>query len=161
MSQESTKCETVQSLKMEGHAESLLPAAKIVVDKHLSECEACRTLAEWDARFTTDLRNVSWPAPSASLANSVREKVSQRHRRFWLSGFASAALVLVAVALVAIQPSRELTVVEVHRDGPTAVAADDFRELAGLFQPPPVDSLDVLSLQQNGYVAALNRMGKE
>lgn len=161
MNQETIRCEAVQSLLMEGHAGSLLPAAKIVVDEHLAQCGTCRTLADFDARFTTNLRSESSLSPSASLARSVRGKISQRRRRLWVSGFASAAMVSVAVALIAIQPSRELSVAEVPRTGPAPVAVDDLRELAGLFQPPPVDSLDVLSRQQNGYVVALNRMGKE
>ena len=57
-------------------------------------------------------------------------------------------------------PAPESAIVESHR---TAVnqAGERHLDVAALFEPPPVDSLDVLARQQSGYVVVLNRMGKE
>ena len=76
--------------------------------------------------------------------------------------YATAAAVLVAGVLSVWRPwaDSRVAIVESHHS-PSSVPVDDMSTVATLFEPPPVDSLDVLTREQSGYVAILDRLGEE
>jgi hypothetical protein len=75
---------------------------------------------------------------------------------------AAAAVVLVTAFVAWPQPVRGPGPVAVRPvTPPPANGADDLPEAELLFDPPPVDPLDHLARQQDGYVAAMHQMKKE
>jgi hypothetical protein len=129
------------------------------IRSHLAICSRCKALADWDRRFADSLRAESPDAPS-SLSSIVQDRVRSR-RRLSALAYATAASVFIAGVLGIWRPwnLERQSVVEVR--GKTPMRSDDLAELPMLFEPPPVDSLDVLTRQQNGYVVALRRLGEE
>jgi ferric-dicitrate binding protein FerR (iron transport regulator) len=153
------ECDTIAGQLFELRDGSLDAATEAAVRAHLARCAACRAAFEFDARLVNRLRADNAPSPSG-LATRVRGRL-RRRRRIAVIAYATAAAVLVAGVLGIWRPwaADEVAVVESHRPAPTP-PADDI-DVAALFEPPPVDSLDVLNRQQSGYVVVLNRMGKE
>lgn len=127
--------------------------------EHIAHCPRCRETADWDRRFAGTLRGEAIPSP-ATMPAIVRERMRSR-RRLSAVAYATAASVVIASVLTNWRPwnLQQQTIVETRGTSPSRT--DDLAELPMLFEPPPVDSLDVLTRQQNGYVVALRRLGDE
>lgn len=149
-----TDCDMVLAQLFE--LRELDPAAAEAVKTHLAGCAGCRAAAAFDVRLSRLLGHDDVAVEPAAVVAAVGHRL-RRRRRVAAAVYATAAAVLVAGALAVWRPwaADPQMVVESHR-GPAA--GDD---LAALFGPPPVDSLDVLARQQSGYVAVLHRMGEE
>jgi hypothetical protein len=153
------RCDEVLLLLGEFRDGALGAAATESVRAHLGVCARCRDARAWDTRLHSRVRDEAMPAPPANLAAAVWRRVRRRRQRL-RAALVGAAAVLVGVGLVArqwptepqISPPR---VVETPRVG------GDLPEALVLFQPPPVDPLDVLSRQQSGYVAVLQTLGRQ
>jgi len=130
-----------------------------VIRSHIVNCSRCRALAEWDRRFAESLRGEASVAPSI-LSAQIRSRVKTRRRLSTIT-YVTAATVLIAGVLSFWRPWNHegQTIAELR--GKSPAQSDDLAELPILFDAPPVDSLDVLGRQQNGYVVALRRMGEE
>lgn len=152
-------CDTIAQQLFELRDESVDAVTEVAIRAHLARCAACRAAFEFDTRLADRLRADSAPSPSG-LATTVRGRL-RRRRRIAAIAYATAATVVVAGVLGIWRPwaGNEVAIVESNRPAPTP-PADDV-DVAALFEPPPVDSLDVLARQQSGYVVVLNRMGKE
>jgi ferric-dicitrate binding protein FerR (iron transport regulator) len=153
------ECETIAGLLFELRDGSLDAATEAAVRAHLTRCAACRAAFDFDSRLANRLRADNAPSPS-DLATRVRGRL-RRQRRIAAIAYATAAAVLVAGVLGIWRPwaRSEVAIVESNRPAPTPPAGDI--DVAALFEPPPVDSLDVLNRQQSGYVVALRRLGEE
>src|SRR5262249_18441002 len=123
-------------------------------------CARCRAAAAFDIRMASLIRSESAPQISSGLAAEVKTRLRRRHRVSAIA-YATAAAVLITGALVLWRPwgGRQVQIGESNHTV-TTPPADDVN-VAVLFEPPPVDSLDVLNRQQTGYVTALRRMGEE
>jgi anti-sigma factor RsiW len=153
----SIECDEVELLLLELRDGELDTPTAEAVQSHLAECARCQRTQAWDAKLPRILCNEALPAPPVGLVAEVRRRV--RRRRRWLMPLATAASLAVCATLAAWQPwvvNNEIQVV-VH----APAASDDFAEFAMLFEPPPVDSFEVLGRQQSGYVAVLKRIDKE
>jgi len=153
-------CELVEQQLFELREGSLDDATVDTIQAHLASCSNCRALLEWDRRFAETLQSHIPEAPAA-MPDHVGRRIRSRHRRIAAIAYATAATVLIAGVLSIWRPwSHEgQTIAELRGKSPTR--SDDLAELPMLFDPPPVDSLDVLTRQQNGYVVALRRLGEE
>jgi hypothetical protein len=153
-------CELVERQLFELREASLDDAATGAVLAHLARCSNCRALVEWDRRFTETLRTHVPETPSA-IPYRIANRIRRQRRRVAAIAYAMAATVLIAGVLSIWRPwtHEGQTIAEFRGKSPTR--SDDLAELPILFDPPPVDSLDVLARQQNGYVVALRRLGEE
>jgi hypothetical protein len=130
---------------------------------HLEACPRCREDDAWDDRLRRLLRESSLPTPRGRLGEQVRHHLRWR-RRLWCTGAGAAAAALLAVGFAAWQnwprAPRESVIVR-PEVSPAARGVNDLPESAVLFAGPPVDSLDLLARQQDGYVAVLQQLDKE
>ena len=129
------------------------------IRSHLANCSHCRALADWDRQFAETLGAEILTVPS-TVSTRVRDRLHSR-RRLTTFAYAMATSVFIAGVLGIWRPwnFEQQSIVEVR--GKSLARTDDLAELPMLFEPPPVDSLDVLTRQQNGYVVALRRLGEE
>ena len=154
-------CDLVQGHLFEFRDGGLDLATAEAVQGHLAACAACRATAAFDSRLTNLLR-ADAAEPPITLIAEVRSRVRRSRKWVTAASYATAAAVLVAGALGVWRPwaGTGQTIVETHHVS-RPPAADDLIEVATLFEPPPVDSLDVLARQQRGYVTVLHRLGEE
>lgn len=154
------ECHEIQEQLFELRDGDLDPVTAETVRAHLAVCARCRDAEAFDTRLAGLLRSEGTPAVSAGLAAEIKTRL-RRHGRVSAIAYATAAAVLIAGALALWWPGggSQVQIVESNHTV-TTPRADDF-DVAVLFEPPPVDSLDVLSRQQTGYVTALRRMGEE
>ena len=154
------ECDAIQEQLFELRGGELEAAAAELVRAHLVGCARCRTAAAFDTRLSGLLRSERVPTVSAGLAAAVKTRL-RRRRRVSAIAYATAAALLIAGALVLWRPwgGSQMQIVESNHALATP-PADDV-DVAVLFEPPPVDSLEVLRRQQTGYVTALRRMGEE
>ena len=154
------ECEAMQRLLFELRDNSADPATMESLRVHLAVCPNCRAAQSWDARFQEVLHSEVLPEPSPRLAAAIGTRLRARRRRRNAGLIGIAASLLIASGLVAWLTEPERPVLVNVKKPLSPLVADDIAVLP-LFQPPPVDSFDVLARQQNGYVAALRMMGKE
>jgi Putative zinc-finger len=128
---------------------------------HLETCPRCREDLAWDDRLRDLIRDL--PLPRASLGEQVRRRI--RRRRLWQAGAGVAAAALLAAGFVAWQnwprASQESVVIRPDIPPRPAGGTNELPESPILFAAPPVDSLDLLSRQQAGYVTVLRQLEKE
>jgi anti-sigma factor (TIGR02949 family) len=153
------ECQAIQEQLFELGDGDLDAAAADAVRAHLAGCARCRAAATFDARVAGLLRSESVPPAPAALVAEIKTRL-RRRRRVSAMAYATAAAVLIAGALGLWRPwaTRVQIVESTHT---VAIPPADDVDVAVLFEPPPVDALDVLNRQQTGYVTALHRMGEE
>jgi Putative zinc-finger len=154
-------CEEVERLLFELRDGVLEGVAAESVRSHLAGCPSCRGAQAWDVRLHDLLHDEVLPEPPPGLAAAVSRRV-RRRRRIRAALVGAAAALLLAGAGVAWRLRTEPGAAVVDAKTTSAPGnGDDLPESLVLFQPPPVDSLDVLSRQHSGYVAVLQTLGKE
>jgi len=153
------ECATIAEQLFELRDGSLDAATESAVRAHLARCAACRAAFAFDSRLAVVARTDDAPSP-AGVMTEVRRRL-RRRRRIAALAYTTTAAILVAGVLGMWRPwaAEQRVVVESNRPAP-ARPVDDV-DVATLFEPPPVDSLDVLNRQQTGYVVALRRLGEE
>ena len=111
-----------------------------------------------DPRLADRLRSLPVPATPPALEAGVRRRI--RRRRTRRAVLASGSALAVAAAFVW-QPWREAPVPVVRHTPVVPVPAREIPadDLAVLFAPPPVDSLEIVGGRNEKFVAALTRLG--
>jgi anti-sigma factor (TIGR02949 family) len=154
------ECQTIQEQLFELRDGDLDAAAAEAARAHLTACARCRAAAAFDTRLEGLLRSESVPPAPTGLAAEIKTRL-RRRRRASAIAYATAAALIVAGAIVLWWPWNGSQVQIVESNHTVATPPADEVDVAVLFEPPPVDSLDVLNRQQTGYVTALRRMGEE
>lgn len=119
-----------------------------------------------DPRLGEWLRALPTPATPPSLESRVRTHIRRCRiaRAVLASGSALALVVAVLAWQVCLRPGEAPGPVVQHTPPAIPAAQPPAREippdeLAVLFAPPPVDSLAIVAGRNEGWVAALNRLG--
>jgi anti-sigma factor RsiW len=120
---------------------------------HLDACPHCRQAWAWDVRLGDRLRGLPSPTPPTGLAAKVRHRVRRRRlRRVGLG--AASAVVLLAGTIATLPRPRPVA-------PPSASAPNESPESALVIPLPPVDPLDRLARQQDGYAAVIQQMWED
>ena len=153
-------CLDMQELLFELRGGEFDAATADAVRAHVADCTRCRAVATFDRRLT-DLLRIGAAEPPVGLTARVKGRLHRRRRRVAAVAFASAAAILVAGVLSVWRPGSDPAWRSWNRITTASAPPDDIADLAALFGAAAVDSLDVLAREQSGYVAMLNRLGKE
>jgi hypothetical protein len=102
------------------------------------------------------------PFPTTPDMQPTVRRLRRRRHLIQRCTISMAALVLMGVGAIVWQWQSADRILAV-RDGPAPPVANGNNPVmhAALFTPPPVDSLNTLSRQQDAYVAVLQRMVEE
>ena len=112
-----------------------------------------------DERLSHALQSLPAPETPAGMEARVNERIWQRGRTQLAGAAAGVALLFLAVVFAGPWGRKDMPIEPLPlpvAQTPREIPADD---LAVLFAPPPVDSLDELARRDAVSIAALNRMG--